>query len=143
MCVKSARVRFALGVHSQRLLSPIRQRGGGAEMLSFRAHNDLKSYSRLSRLFSRIAASLFQNPSDAFRHTRKCIGVVGERARAKIQNRPLWGLLIHLGASRHISNHLGTTSEPVEPERVAGLSAFCSTSYLNRWKWSPEPEVYC
>src|SRR5712691_295713 len=61
----------------------------------------------------------------------------------RFENRELWGLLwgplIHLGASRHISNHLATTTEPVEPARVAGLSAFRSTSYLNRWKWSPEP----
>ena len=65
--------------------------------------------------------------------------------RAKIENRQLWGLLWgpleHLGVSRHISNQLATTIELVEPERVAGLSAFRSTSYLNRWKWSPEPKV--
>ena len=41
----------------------------------------------------------------------------------KIEDRELWGLLwgplIHLGASRHISNQLATTTEPVEAERVA------------------------
>src|SRR5712692_9477247 len=99
----------------------------------------------MSRAFSRIAANPFRNPADTFRHICQCVGVVGEHARAKIENRQLWGLLwgplIHLGESCHISNHVATTREPVEPERVAGLSAFCSTSYLNRWKWSPEPEV--
>ena len=49
-----------------------------------------------------------------------------------IENRQLWGLLwgplIHLGESRHISNQLATTTELVEPERVAGLSAFRSTT---------------
>ena len=43
----------------------------------------------------------------------------------QIEIRPLWGLLwgplIHLGASRHISNQLATTTETVEPERVAGF----------------------
>jgi hypothetical protein len=86
----------------------------------------------MSRVFSRIAASLVQNPADAFRHTYQCIGVVGEHAREKIENPQLWGLLwgplIHLGASRHISNQLATTTELVEPEKVAGLSAFRSTS---------------
>src|SRR5216684_8745511 len=93
-------------------------------------------------MFSRMATSLVQNPVDTFQHT--CQWVFGEQARAKPENRQLWGLLwgplIHLGESRHISNHLATTSELVEPERVAGLSAFRSTSYINRWKWSPEPE---
>jgi hypothetical protein len=40
----------------------------------------------------------------------------------KIEDRELWGLLweplIHLGA-RHISNQPATTTESVEPERVA------------------------
>jgi hypothetical protein len=120
-----------------------------AEMVPFEpSHftpNGLKSYFRSSRAFSRIAANPFQNPAGAFRHPYQCVGVVGEHARAKIENRQLWGLLwgplIHLGESRHISNHLATTGEPVEPERVAGLSAFRSTSYLNRWKWSPEPSL--
>ncbi len=52
-------------------------------------------------------------------------GVVDEHARAKIENRQLWGLLwgplIHLGASSHISNQLATTTEPDEPERAAGF----------------------
>ena len=46
-----------------------------------------------------------------------------EHARLKIEDRELWGLLwgplIHLGATRHISNQLATTTESVEPERVA------------------------
>ena len=33
----------------------------------------------------------------------------------------LWGPLIHLGASRHISIQLATTAELFEPERVAEL----------------------
>jgi hypothetical protein len=41
----------------------------------------------------------------------------------KIEDRELWGLLwgplIHLDATRHISNQLATTTESVEPERVA------------------------
>jgi site-specific recombinase XerD len=40
----------------------------------------------------------------------------------------LWGPLIHIAGCRHILNQLATTPEPVEPERVAGLSAFRSTS---------------
>jgi hypothetical protein len=59
------------------------------------------------------------------------VGEVGEYARPKIENQLwglLWGPLIHLGESRHISNQLATTTELVEPERVAGLSAFRSTS---------------
>ncbi len=40
----------------------------------------------MSRVFSRIAATLVQNPADAFRHTYQCIGVVGEHAREKIEN---------------------------------------------------------
>ncbi len=51
---------------------------------------------------------------------------------SEIENRQLWGLLWgpleHLGVSRHSSNQLATTTELVEPERVAGLSAFRSTS---------------
>src|SRR5712692_11750516 len=58
--------------------------------------------------------------------------IICEDGRAKIRNHQLWGLLwgplIHLGASRHISNQLATTTELVERERVAGLSAFRSTS---------------
>ncbi len=99
---------------------------------SHSAHNGLESYFRLSRVFSRSAASLFQNPADAFRHTYQCIGILREHARATIGNRQLWGLLwgplIHLGASRHISNQLATTTELVEPERVAGFSVFRSAS---------------
>jgi hypothetical protein len=76
-----------------------------------------------------MATSLVQNPVDAFQHT--CQWVFGEQARAKAENRQLWGLLwgphIHLGESRHISNQLAPTTEPVEPRRVAGLSAFPST----------------
>ena len=96
------------------------------------ARHGLKSYIRLSRVFPRIAASLFQNPADAFRDTYQWVEIIGEHARARIENRQLWGLLwgplIHLGESRHISNQLATTTELVEPERVAGLSAFRSTS---------------
>src|SRR5437879_9497014 len=51
-----------------------------------------------------------------------------------VEKRRLWGLLwgphIHLGESRRNSNQLATTTEPVEPERVAGFSAFRSTSYF-------------
>src|SRR5437660_9871940 len=56
--------------------------------------------------------------------------VVDGDARAKIQNLQLWGPLVHLGESRRNSNQLATTTEPVEPERVAGFSAFHSTSYF-------------
>jgi len=56
--------------------------------------------------------------------------VVDGDARAKIQNLQLWGPLVHLGETRRNSNHLATTTEPVEPERVAGFSAFHSTSYF-------------
>ena len=47
-----------------------------ASELSHSASNGLKSYLRLPRALSRIAASLFQNPSDAFRHTCQCVGMV-------------------------------------------------------------------
>ena len=61
--------------------------------------------------------------------------VIVEGGRTKIRNRELWGLLwgplIHLGTPRHISNQLATTTELVEPQRVAGFSAFRSTSYRN------------
>src|SRR5256712_11805784 len=57
-------------------------------------------------------------------------GVVDGAARAKIQNLQLWGPPVHLGESRRNSNQLATTTEPVEPERVAGFSAFRSTSYF-------------
>ena len=74
----------------------------------------------------------FKTLQTLFGTRTQCVGVVGERERAKIENRQLWGLLwgplIHLGTSRHISNHLATTAEPVEPRRVAGLSVFGSTS---------------
>ena len=50
--------------------------------LSQPAHNGLKSYVRLSRVFSRRGASLFQNPVDAFRHTCQCVGLsMGTRER--------------------------------------------------------------
>src|SRR5207245_8166342 len=56
--------------------------------------------------------------------------VVDGDARAKIQNLQLRGLLLHLGESRRNSNQLATTTERVELERVAGFSAFHSTSYF-------------
>ena len=47
------------------------------------------------------------------------------RSEPEIQDRQLWGLLwgplIHLGESRHISIQLATTAELIEPERVAEL----------------------
>ena len=60
---------------------------------SHSAHNGLKSYIRLSRAFSRIAANLFQNPADAFRHGCPRVRVVDKHGRATTENRQLWGFL--------------------------------------------------
>src|SRR5216683_1365184 len=88
----------------------------------------VESRARLLGMFCRMATRLVQNPAAAFRHTCPCVRVVGKHARAKIENLQLWGLLwgphIHLGEFRDISNHLATTTEPTEPKRVAGFTAF-------------------
>jgi hypothetical protein len=77
---------------------------------------------------SREVARSSQNPAEAFPHRCQCVGVF----IAKKEILQLWGLLsgllIHLGESQYISNQLPTTFELVEPERVAGLSVFRSTS---------------
>ena len=46
---------------------------------SHSAHNGLKNYIRLSRVFSRMATRLDQNPAAAFQHTFRYVTVVGER----------------------------------------------------------------
>jgi hypothetical protein len=53
---------------------PCAARSGKISFRDFHsAYCGLKNYFRLSRVFSRTATRLFQNPAEAFRHTHQCI----------------------------------------------------------------------